>query len=383
MRQWGNYVELFEAFKAWEAERRPLIEAGINPRTGRWFAHPITGQRLSLQEARQILPAQLGLSEAAETKADFATFLWEPLAASWYEGWDTVESQFAKYTGKISMRTFDEVRWKRFNGLTGIGKVGESGGYPALRRGFGPEFGMVLDTYGATYSMTRKLIRSHGVERLLLQNPRDIGEALADWLTRFVIGYIVSNPNAPDGTAMAHSSRGNSWSTAPTADSVVDIAVWFRTRRDPDGRPIRQRIETAVVQNDRPAIILDQILNSAEHDTSSTGIGATALGRGTKNPLAGRQMIGEIVIDPWFPDARTIHYFGNTDKHAAFRRAHLDGEEKPMIGMADETVMHLANSNRSGFDPYTLQGDAIEYKGRTDVGLAAHEPITYGKQAWS
>lgn len=380
---WGNNVELFEVFNVWRAQRLQMLEAGLNPRTGAPFEHPLTRQRLTLQEARVVLQPQLGLREAAETKADFATFLWEPLAASWYEGWDTVESQYDKFTGKISMRTFDEVRWKRFNGLTGIGKVGESGGYPSLRRGFGPEFGMVMDTYGAEYSMTRKLIRSHGVERLLERNPRDIGEALADWLTRLVVGFIVSNPNAPDGTAMAHSSRGNSFTDAPTADSVVDIAVWFRGRRTDDGRPIRQRIETAVVQNDRPAIILDQILNSAEHDTQSTGVGATALGRGTRNPLAGRQMIGEILIDQWFPDARTIHYFGNTDAHAAFRRAHLDGEERPMIGMADETVMHLANSNASGFDPYTLQGDAITYKGRTDVGLAAHEPMTYAKQAWA
>lgn len=370
--RWAGPVETFDIYEDWRDERLALIEAGVNPKTG----EPFEGHVLeALQSGRyQVLEA------SPDTKADFATFMWEPIQANFYRGYEYVESQWSRYMGKVSLNSFDEVRIKGINGLTGIGLVGEIGTYPGMRRTFRPEAAIVLDTYGGEYAMTRKLLRSKGIDVITSRNPEDLGIAMGEFQTRMFVALIVANPVAPDGVTMYNASRGNLVVAALSEDTVVDAAVWLRTRKDPDNRPIRVRLRTAVVQNDRQALRLRQIMNS--QTLQLTGVSTTAqandtFGRGTMNPIADSDIIPAdgVIIDPYFPDANDVYFFSDPDRMAAFVAAHLDGQEKPMIGMADATVMHLSNSNGSGHDPYTFQGDSIDYKLRHDVGAAAVEPL--------
>jgi hypothetical protein len=357
--RWGGRVELFDFFHAWRQERLAIIEAGINPRTGQ----PI--------EDLQVFEA------SPDAKADFATFLWEPVTGNFYGGYERVESQWSRFVGIESVSSFDEVRIKGANGLTGIGYVGELGEYPGLRRTFRPEAAIVVDTYGGVYSMTRKLLRSRGVEQLVARTPGDMGEEMADFISKLIIGLILANPDAPDGLPMYSTARGNSVAVPLSEDSFVDAAVWLRTRKDPDGRSIRTQMRSAVVQNDRWALRLRQIVDSqlAGHVQNDPATGSMT--RGTSNPIAGSGILPAdgVLIEPDFPDANDVHFFSDPDRLPAFIAAFLDGQRQPMIGMADPTVMHLSNSNASGQDMYSYEGDTVDYKTRHDVGATAVEPL--------
>jgi hypothetical protein len=360
--RWGGHIETFDIYEDWRDERLRCLEAGINPRTRK----PITN---------------MGIFEASpDSKADFATFMWEPVQANFYQGYTYVESQYRRYVGIESVNSFDEVRIKGINGLTGIGYVGELGEYGGMRRTFRPDAAVVVDTYGATYAMTRKLLRSQGIDKIVQRNPDDLGQAMADFITRLIIALIIANPNAPDGNPMYSSGRGNLVVDDVNEDTVVDAAVWLRTRKDPDNRPIRANIRTAAVQNDRVSLRLRQIMNSQMVQFLGVGTTPTAddqLGRGNSNPIAGSDIIPAdgISIDPWLPDANDVIFFADPAQLPAFIVAYLDGQEQPMLGMADATVMHLSNSNGSGHDPYSFQGDSIDYKLRHDVGVTAVEPL--------
>lgn len=373
--RWGGPIETFDVYEDWRDERLRLIEAGINPTTGQ----PFEGELLEAFEQGRILEA------SPDTKADFATFMWEPLQANFYQGYDYVQSEFKRFVGIESVNSFDEVRIKGINGLTGIGYVGELGEYPGLRRTFRPEAAIVVDTYGGEYGLSRKLLRSQGIDKIVQRNPEDLGIAMGDFVTRMIVAFIVANPTAPDGVSVYNASRGNLVVADLSEDSLVDAAVWLRTRRDPDNRPIRVNLRTAVVQNDRQALRLRQIVRSQtlQIQTGGTAEANDQFGRGTLNPIADAGILPAdgIVIDPWFPDAEDVYFFSDPDRNPAFVAAFLDGQERPMIGMADATVMHLSNSNGNGHDPYSFQGDAIEYKVRHDVGVSVVEPLSTYKLA--
>lgn len=365
----GGHVELFDLYEGWRDDRLACIEAGINPRT----RQPFDGALLEAYNA-----GNLALVEASpDAKADFSTFLWEPVQANFYQGYDYVSGQWDRYLGIDSVNSFDEVRIKGVNGITGIGYVGELGQYPGGRRTVRPDAAIVVDTYGVEYALTRKLLRSNGAQKLTQDIPEQLGKAFADFITRMFVALVVANPNAPDGTAMYHSSRGNTTTAALSEDSIVDAAVWMRTRTDPDNRPIRSNIRAAVVQNDRPALRIRQAINSQLTGIVNNDIATSAMGRGNMNPLNGAGLLPDdgVVIDNYFPDANDVYYFADPNTLAAFVAAFLDGQRQPFLGMADATVMHLSNSNGSGHDPYTFEGDTIEYKGRHDVGITAVEPL--------
>lgn len=371
---YGGHVELFDDYEVWRDERLELIEAGYNPSTRK----PFDGALLEAYQA-----GNMALIEASpDAKHDFSTFLWEPIRANFYTGYDRVAAQWDRYVGIESVNSFDEVRITGVNGLTGIGYVGELGERPGMRRTIRPEAAIVVDTYGGDYAMTRKLLRSRGSEVLVQNVPQEMGDEMGEFVTRMIVAMIVANPTAPDGTAMYHSSRGNSVVAALSEDTVVDAAVWVRTRKDPDNRPIRTRLRSAVVQNDRQALRLRQILNSQLVGHTENDPATTHFTRGTMNPLANPGADSAllpadgILIDVYFPDANDVYFFGDPNRNPAFVAAFLDGQRRPRIFMKKPEAVHLANSSGNGDDPYTFEERTLQWGVEHDVGVAAVEPLT-------
>lgn len=370
--RWGR-VPLFDLYEDWREERQARIAQGINPRTGQPFA---PGLLEAVQSGAPMLDRAL-VEAAPDTRADFATFLWGPVSFSFYQGYEYVTSQWTRYVGTEAIQSFDEVRIKGINGMTGIGYVGDHGEYQPMRRSFRPEAAIVVDTYGGVYSMTRKLLRSRGADVLVQRNPQDMGDAMADFISRMIVALIIANPNAPDGAPMYSTTRGNLVAQPLSEDTFVDAATWLRTQKDDIGRPIRVRLNAAVVQNDRQALIMRRIIRS-----QTTGVQAApssqTFSEGTDNPIAYADSdlmpADGIVIDPYIPDANNVYFFADPNRVPGFVAGFLDGQQQPLIGMTDATVMHLSVSGGNGHDPYSYEGDTIDYKTRHDVGVAAVDP---------
>lgn len=367
--QYGGHVELFDTFEMIRDEARGLLRAGLNPTTGK----ALEGKLLEA-----FMEGNMALLEASpDAKGDFANFMWEPTEANFYEGYESVSGQWDRFVKVESVDSFDEVRIKGINGLTGIGYVGELGVRPGLRRSFRPEAAIIVDTYGGDYAMTRKLLRSRGIEQILQRTPRDMGEAMADFITRLIVSMIVANPTAPDGVAMYHASRGNTVAAALSEDTLVDAAVWLRTRKDPDNRPIRVSLRSAVVQNDRQSLRLRQIVNSQLVGHTQNDPQTQNFTRGTMNPIAEAGIIPAdgILIDPYFQDANDVYFFADPDRLPAFIVAFLDGQRKPRMLQRKPEATHMADSSGTGDDPYTYELRTLQWATEQDVGVSAVEPL--------
>lgn len=371
---WGQN-ELMDSFLDYQADCIEAIQQGINPRTGQ----PFDGQLLeAFQDGRLQAAIENGVTDLLEAAgmADFKGFLWEPIRAAFYVAYQNRAGGFKAYTAKKSVPTFDIYRLKGANGMTRIAHIGESGRYIEMTRSFRPETGVAVDTYGATYGITRKLAKTEGAADILSRIPADMGEAMADFITAMIVSFIVANPTAPDGLAMFHSSHGNISTAAITESSVIDVATWLAMQKDDDGRPIQASLQTAVVQNPRQRAKLLQILksNTLEIDTMGSGaMAATAFGRGTMNPIPSLGLINpaNIIEDPYLPDAEDIYWFADPNRMPAFVVAYLDGNEEPFLGQAMPQVRAIAGG--AGSDPYSFHEDSIDYKIRHDIGCQAVE----------
>lgn len=364
--RWGNHVDCFDIYELWRDEKLALLESVGEDAVRQMFREAAdNGDR----NARALVEA------GVETKADFAAFLWGTVSISYYQAYEHVASQWDRYLGIESVNSFDEVRIKGVNGLTGIGYVGDYGRYSQMRRTFRPEAAIVVDTYGGEYHMTRKLLRSNNAQMLVDRNPADLGAAMADFISRLVVGLVIANPNAPDGNPMYSNTRGNQQAADVSENTLVDAAVFLRNQKDDDGRPIRANIRAAVMQNDRQAFLIRRAIRSQQTGVQIQNPAATQFPMGTDNALAypDSSILPEdgVIIDPYWPDANDVYFFADPNVLPAFVAAFLDGQRQPMIGMLDATVMHLANSAGNGHDPYSFQGDAISYKTRHDVGVSA------------
>jgi hypothetical protein len=83
-----------------------------------------------------------------------------------------------------------------------------------MTRGERPAAPLVVDTYGATYGITRHAIINDETNELLNSAPTEMGDAAAEFIVETVIALIESNPTAPDGNPFFSVGRGNQGTAA-------------------------------------------------------------------------------------------------------------------------------------------------------------------------
>jgi hypothetical protein len=338
---------------------------------------------LELQEAAEGGDEEAGreLAEASpDGKADFATFLYGNVRVAFYTGYERAEMQWKRYAGKDEAVDFREKRIKGFNGMQGIGYVGDLGDRPGMRRSFRPEASIMVDTYGGEYKITRQALRNDDTNQLLSRTPGDMGYAAGIFIQQTIVALIVSNPTAPDGLPTYSTSRptnggvaGNASTAFLSEDSLLDGVVWMQTQRDDDNRPIVVKANLLVVQNDRMAAIARRSLNSQVTGIREelSGLGAGAMGVGTNNPLAeGGMLPGGVVVDNFFPDPHDWYLFADPDQLPAFTMSFLDGEETPFVGMREP---HIRSVNGSMMDPYSWDLRSLDFITEFDFGAAPVE----------
>lgn len=314
--------------------------------------------------------------EEADSKADFPQFLFGPVRTALWQGYSKVSPQYRRYSRVENAPDFRERRLRGLNGLSGIGYVGDHGEYPQMRRTERNPASLVIDTYGATYSITRQAIRNDDSGDLLNRNPSDMGYAAGKFVTETVISYIESNPNAPDGAAMFSEARGNQTTEALSEDSLATAISAMEGQLDDDGNHIVVTPQTLAVKNARMELTAKRIIQSGETGTSQTytgaaGAGTTIMDKGTLNPLQGILPSNAVVRDAFWSDNNNWYLFADPNEVPGFAVGFLDGREEPFVGLLDPGVR---NALGAGTDPYSFELDAVDFKVRLDFGVAVVDP---------
>lgn len=317
--------------------------------------------------------AEAGEIELAEakTKADFPSFLYGPVAQSVYNGYTRVQPQYRRYGRIENVSDFRSRRIRGVNGVTGIGYVGDSGEYPEMNRNERDSAELIIDTYGGVYSITRQAIINDDSGALLRDNPSEMGYSAAVFVTETIIAFIESNPTAPDGTAVFHSSHNNTVTTALSEDSLATAISTMENQTDDDGRHIVVRPRTLAVKNVRLELIANRIIRSQQTGTQATYTGAAGAGsaifdKGDMNPLVGILPNDAVVRDPYWSDANDWYVFADPADVPAFAVGFLNGREEPSVFLKNPE----ARANAGGDDPYTWELDSVDFKVRLDFGVA-------------
>lgn len=326
------------------------------------------------EAARELLEA------SPDGKADFAYFLFGNVRVAFYTGYQRAEMQWKRYAAKDNAVDFREKRIKGFNGMQGIGYVGDLGQRPGMRRSFRPEASIMVDTYGGEYSISRQALRNDDTNQLLSRSPDDMGYAAGVFIQQAIVALIVANPTAPDGLPMYSASRptnggvtGNTATAYLSEDSLLDGTVWMGTQRDDDNRPIVVKANVLVVQNERIAAVARRVLNSQVTGIREelSGMSAGQMGVGTDNPLASAGLLpGGVVVDNFFPDPHDWYLFADPAQLPAFTASFLDGEEVPFVGMREP---HIRSVNGSEMDPYSWDFRTLDFITEFDFGAAPVE----------
>lgn len=314
--------------------------------------------------------------EEADSKADFATFLYGPVRQALWHGYERVQPEYRRYARVENAPDFRERRLRGLTALSGIGYVGDHGEYPEMSRGERPAVSLVVDTYGGVYAITRQAIRNDDTGQLLNDNPRDMGWAAGVFVVEALISLIESNPTAPDGNPFFSSGRGNQTTLALSEDALADAISFMEGQEDDSGFPIVIRARTLAVKTARLQAIARRILGSQESAATATYTGAAGAGtnvfdKGTLNPLEGVLPADAVVRDPFLNDANDWYLFADPDLVPAFAVGFLDGREEPFVGLKNPEVR---NALGPGEDPYTFELDSVDFKVRLDFGVAPVDP---------
>ena len=318
--------------------------------------------------------------EEADSKADFATFLFGPVRQSLWHGYSRAQAQYQRYTRQEAAPDFRERRLRGVNGLLGIGYVGDHGHYEDLARTERPPATLSVDTYGGQYSITRQAIINDDSGELLNRNPSDMGYAAGVFILQAVIATIETPGLAPDGQAFYATSptRGNQVTDALSENALADAIAFMEDQQDDDHNQIVVTPSILVVKNARMQLIAQRILNSTQTGTnvnwtgvSGTGVGSDAFDKGTQNPLAGVLPADGVIRDPWFSDSNDWYLFADPQDVPAFAVGFLNGQSEPQVMLKDPMVRLALGA---GTDPYSWELDSVDFKVRADFGVGVVDP---------
>ena len=93
--------------------------------------------------------------------------------------------------------------------------------------------------------------------------------------------------------------------------------------------------------------------------------------KGTINPLAGILPADGVIRDPWFSDSNDWYLFADPGDVPAFAVGFLNGQSDPQVMLKDPMVRMALGA---GTDPYQFELDSVDFKVRSDFGVAPVDP---------
>jgi hypothetical protein len=361
---WGGEKRVFALWQSFEKK------LATSPKLQEAFADSLEG---TLQEG----------TGAPEGRADFPIFLQSVIRNTMRERFKTVAAKWQSYMGEVTAADFRETTVTQMNGLEGIGGVNEDGTYPRMRSDEegGPSY--AVGKHGGTYSVTMELVMNDQADVILNRIPREMGRAMAEYISRVVVAFFESNPTySVDGLPFFSPARGNEVTGAaanPNETNLMAILDQIKLRRDKQGNPFTVDPTKILVRTPSQKATFDRIIRSQLTGVSDAPVAAGQAGlgfgdffTGNRNPAYNVLGPDAVVDEPWFNAPNTWTVLGNIDDRPAMVMAWLRGRKDPFIGLKDPNV---ASVYGSGKDPYSFHFDSIDYKIRHFFGVAAWEPL--------
>lgn len=312
----------------------------------------------------------------AETKMDFATWLYGYVATAFFGAYEKVESQWRLWAGVRELRDFNELRIKAKNRLVGFGYVGDHAHRPGMRRSYRPDASIFIDTYGAMHEVTRQAIINQDTDQVMKDDPEDMGTAAAEYLIRALVALVTSNPTAPDGQPFyaAGGTRNNLVTVEVSAASLMAAWTAFQTRVDVTNQPIRINPRRLVVQNRTIASIAWREINSQQAVGIINDPANSAFPRGDRNPVAALPWPSDFVVEePYLPDFNDAYMFADPERFPAFIVGFLRGQnQQPSLWQNAPERRPITAGGAT--DPYQLRISKITYEVDWDLGLSAVNP---------
>jgi hypothetical protein len=224
---------------------------------------------------------------------------------------------------------------------------------------------MKLDTYGATFTLTRQMLINDDT-RSLRVIPTEMGRAMARTLNWQVANVLEQDATAlgsgyvlVDGEQLfcdAHNNFQDAVTSLTIENLIQEYAAFVRQATTPAGFPMRLRPVWLIVPPELE-ITADRCLNQSAAQLIATNMDGTATTQAPNwNWIAGRLQV--IVLDDLTNPNDWYLACANT-QHPTVEVAFLNGDQQPDLFSQDASVMDLHSS------------DGMQYKIRHDWGAYA------------
>jgi hypothetical protein len=326
-----------------------------------------------------------GLSEGTggpEGRADFPIFLQTVIRHRMRERFRSVAAKWQSYVGVENAQDFRAHTTSELGAVRGIRPVNEDGEYKRMRSSEAPGPSYAVAKHGGVYAVTMELVINDDADQILNRTPREMGRAMAEYVSQLVVAFIESNPTySVDSAPFFSAGRGNQRSTGanslPNETNLMAALDQFQLRRDADNMPFTPEPQRILVRTPSQKATFDRILRSQLTGVVDTAVTNTALSygqffTGNTNPAYNVLPPDAVVNDVWLNDTDNWYIFGNIQDRPAFIIAYLRNNREPFIGLKDQGVRDAMGA---GTDPYSWWFDHIEYKIRHILGVAAYEPF--------
>lgn len=298
------------------------------------------------------------LKESGST-SDFPNILANVMYKTLLDKFRGVNSPWKQYTMQSDLADFKTHNRVLVSEAPDLVEVAEGGEYSDSNlKDY--NYGIALQTFGRTFSLSRQAVINDDLNALK-QQPARFGRSAARTLAKRVIGAIEGDGNTYDGVSMFSLGHGNSANTSLTndvtgANAVQAAMTKIKKATDPDtGEKMGLEPKFLLVAADLEFTAMQLVRGSQIWPVSTAG-GTTV------NPVSGLT----VIVEPFMTSTTGWYVMADPQAAPAVEVGFLNGKETPDLLMLRANAVNVAG----GEDPYDYEFDEIFYKVRYDFAIA-------------
>lgn len=315
-------------------------------------------------DGEQITEAML--AEEAMSVSDFPTYMGKLFRHSFLDRFTELSGAWPQYTRPMSLPDFETYTASRFGRFPNIPEKAPGGPYSDIGLKELPGPSVFLREWGATFSLTRRLILSDRLDKIS-DLPTRFAEAFARTKSQIAaVQTLQANPTLWDGNALFSAQHANTGTTALTADfagmnALIAADQALSDQLDDEGYPI-----DAGYDKGRTLLIPTEL----KWVVRAIQANPTLLNGTNYVANLAQSLVENIIVDPFLTDANNWYMLTDpTGPLSPIVALNLNGETTPFIGKKDPVTTAL----QGGSDPYTFDFDQLDFKGRDDYNFIPTE----------